>query len=148
MATREDGWHSLAGALSDADTSQLLRACAPADQGRGATIPNRAALWKMQGPAARMLLGSDSHCGRAEPGSAEAGANSSAGQGCPDQQHSRPTCQHGHIPALAPPSPGQGSTIPAVSINKLKHFPAQQPEPLLDLHLCVINETVGHLHIS
>lgn len=45
-------------------------------------------------------------------------------------------------------SPGQESTVPAVSINKFKHFPAQQPEPLLGLHLCLINETVGHLHIS
>lgn len=43
---------------------------------------------------------------------------------------------------------GRDPLFPAVSINEFKHFPAQQLEPLLVLHLCLINEIASNLNIS
>lgn len=53
-----------------------------------------------------------------------------------------------HLPARRPPSFGRTLDFPAASINEFKHFPAQQLEPLLVLHLCLINEIASNLNIS
>jgi len=170
MATREDGWHSLAtavvalvppaGRVAWLDTSLLLHAGAPADRGRWCKNPKQSDSVGSAGPSswdtaqrpARIPRG----C-RAELSPGEAGASPGAGSWRPDQRWlrslQRQPQQKLHISTVVSwlldlPVLGRDPLFPAVSINEFKHFPAQQLEPLLVLHLCLINEIASNLNIS
>lgn len=145
MATREDGWHSLATALG------WRRMPAPSC---------RCSRWRGQmaqksQTVRRARLGT--HIGL--PGQ---GAELSSGRGrtdpnteiqCLGQLRLQRTAakaaqQHSHPRLSALPVLGRDPLFPAVSINEFKHFPAQQLESLLVLHLCLINEIASNLNIS
>lgn len=161
MATWEDRWHSLATALMAGDASQLLRASAPADLGKWCKNPKQSSNVGDAGPSSwggcptpglgfPLVEGLSSAQG-------EAGANAGAGAWHRGRQKLRSlrkqpqqelhistvTSQLSDLPVL-----GSHPLFPAVSINEFKHFPAQQLEPLLVLHLCLINEIASNLNIS
>lgn len=161
MATPEDRWHSLATALMAGDTSQLCRAGAPADPGRWCKDPSQSGSVGDAGPSSwhpcpapglEFPLVEGLRPSRAWQEKTLAVRNRRPGQQRLQSPWEQPQ-QELHISAVTSqpsdvPVLGRDPLLPAVSINEFKHFPAQQLEPLLVLHLCLINEIASNLNIS
>lgn len=148
MATQEDRRHSLATALvalvpSACSAARLglspAPSCgAPAGSSRNPKlVPRVLGLRGQAQPRTRPVQSytENSHLGQHRLGSLRKPAKKAAHQQSPPGSRT-------------PPGFGRTLDFPAASINEFKHFPAQQLEPLLVLHLCLINEIASNLNIS